>query len=125
MSSSSNLAQEIDEDRDALIAVMEELRVTPDRVKVLAAWAAEKLARLKPNGRIVSYSPLSRLIELEGLLLGVRGKLALWSALQVIEGEQPALAGVELIALRRRAEGQLEELERCRLEVVSQALTLV
>ena len=73
----ANLAQEIDEDRDALLTLMSDLDIGTDRIKVFGGRAVEKLARLKPNGRLLSYSPLSRLLELEGLMLGVRGKLAL------------------------------------------------
>ncbi len=116
------LAQEIDEDRDVLIGLMGKLQIPPDRLKVLAGWGAEKLARLKPNGRLVSYSPLSRLLELEGLLLGVRGKLALWIALQAIEAEESALARADLESLCGRAERQIEELEQRRLQVVPHAL---
>lgn len=46
------------------------------------AWAAEKLVRLKLNGRLRGYSPLSRLLELEMLHIGITGKLELWQALQ-------------------------------------------
>jgi hypothetical protein len=116
------LAQEVDEDRDSLLALMSEMQITPDRVKVLAGWAAEKLGRLKPNGRLLSYSPLSRLVELEGLLLGARGKLALWTALQTLEGDQPVLARADLGALSRRAEDQLEQLEQHRLQAAAEAL---
>jgi hypothetical protein len=118
----SVLAQEVDEDRDALLALMAELQISTDRVKVLGGWAAEKLARLKPNGRLLSYSPLSRLLEIEGLLLGVRGKLALWQALEVIQPHEPGLATTDLAALAQRAERQLSELEQRRREVVSGAL---
>lgn len=118
----SVLAQEVDEDRDALLALMAELQIGTDRVKVLGGWAAEKLARLKPNGRLLSYSPLSRLLEIEGLLLGVRGKLALWQALEVIQPHEPGLATTDLAALAQRAERQLSELEQHRREIVPGAL---
>jgi hypothetical protein len=118
----AELAREIDEDRDALLALMREMGVGADRVKVLAGWTAEKLGRLKPNGHLLSYSPLSRLLELEGLLLGVHGKLALWRALEVIQDEEPALATTDLRSLSRRAERQLEELERHRREIIAAAL---
>ncbi len=116
------LAQEIDEDRDALLALMGELQVDTDRIKVLGGYAAERIGRLKPNGRLFSYSPLSRLVELEGLLLGVRGKLALWEALEVIKAREAGLAGSDLASLGRRAEDQLSGLERHRLDVVADAL---
>ena len=38
--------------------------------------AAEKVGRLKLNGQLLGYSPLSRLVELEGMMLGVTGKLS-------------------------------------------------
>ncbi len=116
------LAQEIDEDRDALLALMSELEVATDRIKVLGGWTAEKLGRLKPNGRLLSYSPLSRLLEIEGLLLGVRGKLALWQALEVIQAGEPHLANVDLAFLSQRAERQLAELEQHRRAVAPAAL---
>jgi hypothetical protein len=118
----AGLAQEIDEDRDSLLELMGELQIGTDRIKVLGGWAAEKLGRLKPNGRLLSYSPLSRLLELEGLLLGVRGKLALWQALEVLQPHEPVLASTDLASLGQRAEGQLSELERRRRAIVLGAL---
>jgi hypothetical protein len=116
------LAQEIDEDRDALLALMGDLQVGTDRIKVLGGWAAEKVARLKPNGRLFSYSPLSRLLEVEGLTLGVRGKLALWQALELIQAGKPSLANADLASLSQRAERQLSELEQHRRAIVPEAL---
>ncbi len=116
------LAQEIDEDRGALLELMDELQIGPDRIKVLGGWAAEKLGRLKPNGRLFSYSPLSRLLELEALMLGVRGKLALWQALQTIQPTRPALATTDLASLVQRAERQLGELQSHHQAAAPQAL---
>ncbi len=118
----ATLSQEVHEDREALIAFMDELGIGVDRAKVLAGWLAEKLGRLKPNDRLLSYSPLSRLLELEGLTLGVRGKLALWQALQLIQPTKPGLATADLQRLVQRAEQQLEGLERHRRNVAVEAL---
>jgi len=46
------LAGEIAEDRRTLVAIMRTLRVPVRHYKVLGGWAAEKAARLKPNGRL-------------------------------------------------------------------------
>ena len=116
------LAGEIDEDRRSLLALMRALGTGEDRLKVAAGWTAEKLGRLKPNGRLLSYSPLSRLIEIEGLMLGVRGKLAMWEALAAVLGDDPRLAGIDLEALSGRARDQLETLEALRLEAAQEAL---
>jgi hypothetical protein len=43
-------------------------------VKVALAVGAERLGRLKPNGRLVRYSPLSRFVELDILAMGIEGK---------------------------------------------------
>lgn len=115
------LALEIDEDRDALLSVMRALDVGVDRLKVLGGWGAEKLGRAKLNGRLLGYSPLSRVVELEGLALGVTGKLALWQTLERLQPRDPRLADFDLLELIGRAERQLDELGDHRQEAVSEA----
>jgi hypothetical protein len=63
----------IEADRETLEAVMDQLGVGQDKLKPLAATLAERLGRLKLNGRLWGYSPLSRLEELELLQIGVVG----------------------------------------------------
>src|SRR5579884_4159682 len=65
------LAEEIDEDRQTLLEVMDALDVGVDHLKIAGGWTAEKLGRFKLNGRLFGYSPLSRVIEVEALALGV------------------------------------------------------
>jgi hypothetical protein len=110
----AQLATEIDEDREALIRIMERLGVSPDRVKSGLFWAAEKAGRLKPNGHLRQPSPLSRLVEVEGLLGGVSGKLSLWRALLVVAPQEPRLDAAELGRLAERAEDQLGRLHGLR-----------
>ena len=112
----SAVARDIEQDRATLEALMERLGVGRDRVKTAAAWAAEKAGRLKLNGHLLSYSPLSRLEEIEFLLLGVSGKLAMWRALD------HAIGGIELQELEARAESQRERLEGLRLRAAREAL---
>ena len=83
------LADEIGRDRDELLAIIDELGRPVDHVKAAVGWSIEKLGRLKPNGRVFGYSPLSRLLELEGLASGIRGKAALWRALATVSPETP------------------------------------
>jgi hypothetical protein len=116
----SRLADEIAEDRETLIEIAEALGASRSRLKEAGAWAGEKVGRLKPNNSILSYSPLSRLIELEGLVLGVTGKRSLWRSLQQALGEE--LAGHRFEELLGRAEDQRERLERLRLQAARDAL---
>jgi hypothetical protein len=102
----AGIAKEIEEDRETLQRLMSELGVRRDHPKVTAAWVAEKFGRLKPNGRLLSYSPLSRLVELETLALGISGKLSLWEALTEVAGEDARLDPEELRRLAERAERQ-------------------
>jgi hypothetical protein len=106
------LAAEIDEDRAELVALIERLGCRIDRLKVAVGWSAEKLARLKPNGQLTGYSPLARLLELEGLIAGIHAKHALWSALREIAPETESLDEARLGALATRADLQLAAVER-------------
>jgi len=115
------LVTEIAEDRAALRDVMTRLEVTQDPLKVWAAWAAEKAGRLKLNGRVSGYSPLSRVVELEVLALGVEGKRALWRALARTCADDARLVGVDLDELARRADRQRRLIERERLRAADVA----
>ena len=117
----ADLAEQIDEDRQSLIELMGALDVGIDRFKVIGARAVEKVGRLKLNGSLLSYSPLSRVVELEGLTLGVNGKLALWGSLQELKGREPRIDAVDLAVLVERGRQQLAGLESERLRAVSQA----
>ena len=117
----TELAQEIDEDRATLLEIMAALDVPVDRAKVWAAWLGEKAGRLKLNGRLYGYSPMSRVVELEGLALGVTGKRAGWRTLKLLAPGLPALEPFDLDELERRADGQLESLEVNRRQAVAAA----
>jgi hypothetical protein len=103
----TDLATQIDEDRAQLKDVMARLDVSEDKLKVGAGWVAEKVGRLKLNGRLTDYSPLSRVLELEGLAAGVRGKLALWRLLALAAPNEPRIADIGFVHLIERAEAQL------------------
>jgi hypothetical protein len=75
-----DVAVELEESRGMLRRVMHDLRIRRDPFKVAAAWAAEKVGRLKLNGHLVRYSPLSRVLELEGLILGAEIEARTWEA---------------------------------------------
>jgi hypothetical protein len=107
--------------RRAAAEIMGALRVGTDRPKVVAARVFERVGRLKPNAQLRGYSPLSPLVELEVLRLGIHGKLALWRALGEIAGTPP-LDAERLSELAARAERQAADVEARRLEVARSAL---
>ena len=103
------LCAEIEEDRKTLEAVLDALGVCRDRFKPVGAWVGEKLARLKPNGQLRGYSPLSRVLELEGLTMGITGKKGLWEGLRDRGVEAPP--GIDFEQLALRAEEQRATVE--------------
>jgi hypothetical protein len=116
----AGLRDEIAADRRALEEIMDAAGVGEDRLKVVAFWAAEKAGRLKLNGHWLSRSPLSPMVELEGLATGITGKLLLWRALAATPGV--STAGHSLDELIARAEAQLAAVEEHRIAVASTAL---
>ena len=117
------LHREIVEDRRTLTAVVRALEADISPAKPALGWIAEKGARLKLNGRLRGYSPLSRLVELEGLETGIAGKRSLWQALVRAFPADPRLASFDFDALIARAEQQLQGTREQRLSVAREALT--
>jgi hypothetical protein len=105
-----HLAEEIEEDVITLEQIMDRFDVSRDSLKTTVAKVGETLGRLKPNNQLTGYSPLSRVLEFEGLRAGVQGKLSLWDGLMEIAPMEDRLDQEEIGRLIRRAEAQLEEL---------------
>jgi hypothetical protein len=100
------VSAEINTDRETLEGILDRLGVSRSPVKPRAAWLLERLGRLKPNGHLRSYSPLSRVLELEGLGMGIVGKIELWRTLSGLD--LGGRAGVDFDALAARADEQHE-----------------
>ena len=116
------VAAEIAEDRATEFELMAALGIRPRRYKAWIAWLGEKIARLKPNRRIFSRSPLSTLVELEAMQLGVEGKAAGWRTLRVLADRDARIDAARLDNLLERAGRQIETLERIRLRSAAEIL---
>jgi len=116
----ARLCSEIEADHEALVRLMERLEIGRDPVKPVFAKAAERLGRLKLNGRIRGYSPLSRVLELEFLSGLAGGKMQLWNALEQSFGQ--SLEGFDFHDLAARADSQGQRLEDLHLAAARRAL---
>lgn len=116
------LAKEIAEDREALLGLMAALGVPVRRYKVYSAWIAEKLGRGKMNGRLLQRSPLSDLVELEMMRLGVEGKAAGWRTLRTRAEHDDRLDTARLDGLLERARAQADALEQLRVGAAAELL---
>jgi len=117
----AHLADDIAADRSALEALLVDLGFGPDRPKNLGAWAGEKVGRLKLNGQLKGYSPLSRVLELEGLMVGITAKLSLWGILLEVAKEEPRLDTDRLRRLIARGEEQRATVTELRTRAAEQA----
>jgi hypothetical protein len=109
------LLEEVENDRAALERFLAAVGKRPDPVKNAGAWLAEKLSRLKPNGELLHRSPLSDVIELEGLRLAVDGKAAGWRVLRRLAEDEDRFDRSELDRLLKSAADQIDLLERLRM----------
>ncbi|MFK0157755.1 hypothetical protein ACIQVL_30700 [Streptomyces sp. NPDC090499] len=116
------LAGEIGEDRTSLLRIMRSLNVPERRYKAAMSGAAERLGRLKSNGRFFGRSPLTLVIELEFLRLGVKGKELGWRTLRALAEADSRLDEQELDGLIARAERQVSALEELRITAVRDVL---
>jgi hypothetical protein len=118
------VADLLDDDRRALSDVMSALGIGVQRHKVVGGWAAEKLGRLKGNGSLLRRSPLSTVVELEGLQLVLIYDAALWRTLADLHSDgELRLAGARPADRVRAAEARGEVLEAVRLRESTRVLT--
>jgi hypothetical protein len=107
----ARVAAAIAEDVTTFETIMDRLGIRRDRVKTTVAIAAERAGRLKFNGRLRSYSPLSRFVELDILAMGIEGKKILWQNLGELARLESRLPDVDFDHLITRAQQQRDELE--------------
>lgn len=116
----AQICAELEAERADLQALMQRLGIRRSPVKPAGAWLAEKLGRLKLNGQLRGYSPLSRMVELEGLCIGITGKLQMWRALGRNLGEERA--GLDFARLAEQAERQRRTVEKLHAKAAERVL---
>ena len=105
-----SVAGEIEADETTLLLLMKTFGVSEGTLKKVTAASLELVERLKPNGQLVGYSPLSRVLELESLMSGVTAKRRLWASLRRLARRGDTLDGIDFEELDRRAVDQLSTL---------------
>jgi hypothetical protein len=116
-----DVCHQIEDDVETLDEILARLGYRASRWKVIVARGAELAGRLKPNGRLRGYSPLSRVVELELLGAGIVAKESLWQTLAVVQRHRGELAGFDFDDLQHRAQQQRMQLEAHRTATVNEA----
>lgn len=111
------LRDEIDADQDTLQDLIKKLGENESAVRKAGAWVAEKVSRAKIRLSDSEKNQLGLLHALEGLVLGITGKRALWAALAVAADAVPQLRELDYARLQKRASEQCDRVEGKRLEV--------
>ena len=114
------LLDELREEKAALKSMMDALGFPVRQYKQLGTWVGEKLSRAKLNGRLLSRSPLSDLIELEFIATAVLGKRAGFETLRALAEVEPRLDAALLERLIDQADRQHEWLSETRRAVAAQ-----
>lgn len=105
------VADDIAADVETLGSIMERLGVPKSPVKGPLAIVGERLGRVKLNGRLLRFSPLSRFHELDVLAMGIEGKKVLWGNLRDLAQLGARLPDVDFDHLLERAQDQRDRLE--------------
>lgn len=109
-----SVAREIEQDLSSLESIMDAVGVSSSAIKDTLAAVAERVGRLKGNGRLFERSRLSDVFELEMLVAGITAKEALWRSLSLTQISQAELGGADLGQLIERARRQRESVENWR-----------
>ena len=111
----------IAEDVQTFQTIMRRLGIRPNPVKIGLGVVAERIGRLKLNGRLAGYSALSRFLELEILTMGIDSKKQLWVTLRDLAGLGARLPDVDFDGLIDRAQQQRDTLEPFRIRAGTNA----
>jgi hypothetical protein len=114
------LLSELREEKASLRAMMASLGIPVRQYKQLATWVGEKVTRAKLNGRLLSRSPLSDLVEFEFMASGVRAKRSGFETLRIAADVEPRLPKAELDRLIDQAHRQYTWLTHARREVAAE-----
>jgi hypothetical protein len=109
------LASEVREDRDLLRETLDRLDGQPNRLTQAAAWVSEKAGegRLALSSR--SHPSLGLMQGLESIVLGLRGKRAVFRVLAELAGTDSRLAGRPFAAREARTSAQEAMVEEERM----------
>ena len=110
---------DLENDQEALERCMELVGASRAPAKDAAAWIAAKAGSLKRNGRWVERSPMTNVVELEGLIAGSRARVSLFRTLADLRLDPKDAQHVEARVERGRA--HLRALEAFRSEAARTA----
>jgi hypothetical protein len=107
---------DVEQDQAALQEIIDRVGKSHFDLKEAAGWFAEKASQLKLK-RDDSGGGIGTFEALETLMLGIRGKFALWQVLPIIREVDVRIPDNNFETLKARAEEQYGRVEAQRLEL--------
>ena len=117
----AEFADELDEEHRHLGELIDALDLRRGLPLQALARVGELLGRAKTNGRVLTRSPMTPLLEVELLRAAVNGKQGLWQVLAEYADEL-GLDAADYVRLAAAADRQQETLERLHAELRPEAL---
>jgi hypothetical protein len=115
----AQLLDELREERAGLRSTMAALGLPVRQYKQVATWFGEKVTRAKLNGRLLSRSPLSDVVEFEFIATAVLAKRAGFETLREIAEVERRIDADLIDRLIDQADRQHEWLAEARREVAA------
>jgi hypothetical protein len=119
----TQLADGISADYNTLTSLIDQLDAHASGAKEAMAKIGSEVSEGKFSGETVDDPEFGTFLTLETLSIGVEGKLCMWKALKVVEGDHRELGAFDIDTLIERAQSQRDSLEGKRLEVAGSALS--
>jgi len=116
-----DLHADISADQDVLRDLLNTLDAKESGVRKAGAWIAEKFGRMKLGLKEHDVTGTGLLEALEGLVLGISGKLLLWRSLSTASESLPQLKGPDYAQLEQRAAEQRDRVEEKRIAAAREA----
>jgi len=109
-------------DQEELRAVMKAIEVEESSLRKASAWLAEKLSlpKLSPAGD--EADDIGLVQTLEALMLGIKGKEALWRALGEVQASWPPWENFDFHSLEKSALEQAAQVDEKRVEAARAVL---
>jgi hypothetical protein len=117
----SEIKREVEADQKVLRDVMKALDIEESSLRKAGAWVAEKFSRKKLAIENSEPGTIGLVEALEGLVLGIKGKEGLWSALSAIQKAWPQLTALDFSRLKQRAVDQGMRVDEMRLKAATEA----
>lgn len=103
------IARELAQEREVYRDLISRHRLRRRRIRQALAWVAERLGRLKLNGRAVRRSPMTPVIETELMRAAILGKIGGWQVLGAYR-EELGLSQTVVDELVAQAHRQIDDL---------------